>query len=98
MEAKSLGPHIVPQQYPHSYAIHNVKSRISGEDQPHCHLMFSLKADDGIERSAEQYFKRYNPQDPAKGGAKKIQLQDGVLGILPPYIAKPSEAPVCRGL
>ena len=24
--------------------------------------------------------------------------QDGVLGILPPYIAKPSEAPVCRGL
>lgn len=22
----------------------------------------------------------------------------GVLGILPPYIAKPSEAPVCRGL
>ncbi|MCW8561376.1 plasmid mobilization protein, partial [Acinetobacter baumannii] len=59
------------------YAIHNVKSRISGEDQPHCHLMFSLKADDGIERSAEQYFKRYNPQDPAKGGAKKIQLQDG---------------------
>ena len=24
--------------------------------------------------------------------------QNGVLGILPPYIAKPSEAPVCRGL
>ncbi|RDJ54076.1 plasmid mobilization protein, partial [Acinetobacter baumannii] len=48
-----LDKHIVPQQYPHSYAIHNVKSRISGEDQPHCHLMFSLKADDGIERSAE---------------------------------------------
>lgn len=23
---------------------------------------------------------------------------NGVLGILPPYIAKPSEAPVCRGL
>jgi hypothetical protein len=69
--------HIVPQQYPHSYAIHNVKSRISGEDQPHCHLMFSLKANDGIERTAEQYFKRYNPKDPSKGGAKKIQLQDG---------------------
>ncbi|HBM1002491.1 MobA/MobL family protein [Acinetobacter variabilis] len=69
--------HIVPQQYPHSYALHNVKSRLSGEEQPHCHLMFSLKADDGIERTAEQYFKRYNPQNPAKGGAKKIQLQDG---------------------
>ena len=69
--------HIVPQQYPHSYAIHNVKSRLSGEDQPHCHIMFSLKADDGIERTAEQYFKRYNPKEPSKGGAKKIQLQDG---------------------
>lgn len=72
-----LYKHIVPQQYPHSYAIHNVKSRLSGEDQPHCHIMFSLKADDSIERTAEQYFKRYNPQNPAKGGAKKIQLQDG---------------------
>ena len=72
-----LDKHIAPQQYPHSYAIHNVKSRLSGEDQPHCHIMFSLKADDGIERTAEQYFKRYNPKDPSKGGAKKIQLQDG---------------------
>lgn len=72
-----LDKHIAPHQYPHSYAIHNVKSRLSGEEQPHCHLMFSLKADDGIERTAEQYFKRYNPKDPAKGGAKKIQLQDG---------------------
>ncbi len=72
-----LDKHIAPHQYPHSYAIHNVKSRLSGEEQPHCHLMFSLKADDGIERTAEQYFKRYNPQDPAKGGAKKIQLQEG---------------------
>lgn len=26
------------------------------------------------------------------------KLVTGVLGILPPYIAKPSEAPVCRGL
>ena len=68
--------HIVPQQYPHSYALHNVKSRLSGEEQPHCHLMFSLKADDGIERTAEQYFKRYNAKDPSKGGAKKIQLQE----------------------
>ena len=68
---------IATHHYPHSYAIHNVKSRLSGEEQPHCHLMFSLKADDGIERSPEQYFKRYNAKEPSKGGAKKIQLQDG---------------------
>jgi hypothetical protein len=42
---------IATHHYPHSYAIHNVKSRLSSEEQPHCHLMFSLKADDGIERS-----------------------------------------------
>ena len=30
--------------------------------------------------------------------ALSIHFPDGVLGILPPYIAKPSEAPVCRGL
>ena len=30
-----LDKHIAPQQYPHSYAIHNVKSRLSGEEQPH---------------------------------------------------------------
>jgi hypothetical protein len=71
-----LEKHVARFNYPHSYAIHNVKSRISGEDQPHCHLMFSLKANDGIERTAEQYFKRYNAKDPSKGGAKKIQLQD----------------------
>ena len=29
---------------------------------------------------------------------KEIDQLKGVLGILPPYIAKPSEAPVCRGL
>ncbi|SNU15963.1 Uncharacterised protein [Acinetobacter johnsonii] len=29
---------------------------------------------------------------------KQDRFENGVLGILPPYIAKPSEAPVCRGL
>lgn len=67
---------LASQHYPYSYAIHNVKSRINGEEQPHCHLIFSLKADDGIERTPEQYFKRHNAKEPSKGGAKKIQLQE----------------------
>jgi len=41
--------------------------------------MFSLKANDGLERSAEQYFKRYNPQNPAKGGAKKSNCRMAML-------------------
>ncbi len=62
--------------YPYSYALHNVRNDNS-EHSPHCHLMFSLKANDGLPRHAEQYFKRYNPKAPALGGVKKIQLHDG---------------------
>ena len=72
-----LDQHVAKHHYPHSYAIHSVKSRLSSEEQPHCHMMFSLKADDGLDRTAEQYFKRYNAKEPAKGGVKKIQLQEG---------------------
>lgn len=72
-----LDKYIAQHQYPHSYAIHNVKSRISGEDQPHCHMMFSLRADDGLDRTAERYFKRYNNKAPDKGGVRKKQLQEG---------------------
>jgi hypothetical protein len=74
-----LDKHIAPQQYPHSYAIHNVKSRLSGEEQPHCHLMFSLKADDGIERTAEQYFKRYNPKIRPKAVPRKSSSRMAML-------------------
>lgn len=68
--------HIASHGYPYSCVIHNVKSRIEGQSQPHCHLMFSLRANDGIERTAEQYFKRYNPDHPEMGGARKKQLQE----------------------
>ena len=40
-------------------------------DNPHAHLMFSERANDGIERSPEQWFKRHNPKSPEHGGAKK---------------------------
>ena len=34
--------------------------------------MVCERPDDGIERTATQYFKRYNSKNPEKGGAKKI--------------------------
>ncbi|WP_180015817.1 hypothetical protein, partial [Acinetobacter sp. YH16031] len=34
---------------------------------------------DGIDRTAEQFFKRYNPKDPQKGGAQKLTAD--VLGM-----------------
>ena len=57
------------ERLPYTLAIHR-----GGEDggNPHAHLMFSERTNnDGIERSAAQWFKRYNAKDPDKGGAQK---------------------------
>ena len=56
------------ERLPYTLAVHR-----GGEDggNPHAHLMFSERTNDGIERSAEQWFKRYNAQDPENGGARK---------------------------
>lgn len=43
--------------------------------QPHVHLMYSERINDGIERNPEQYFKRYNAKHPERGGAKKHNIQ-----------------------
>ena len=54
------------ERLPYTLAIH----RGDGEN-PHAHLMISERANDGIERSREQWFRRYNAKAPEKGGAKK---------------------------
>ncbi|SDF61367.1 MobA/MobL family protein [Sporolituus thermophilus] len=41
------------------------------QKNPHVHIIFSERVNDGIERPAEQYFRRYNPKQPELGGAKK---------------------------
>lgn len=53
------------EKHAYEYAIH------LNEKNPHAHVMFSEKEHDGITRSAEQYFKRYNPKAPERGGCKK---------------------------
>lgn len=58
--------------FPYTLAIHNHPSEITGEDQPHLHLMYSERSVDEHDRTADQFFKRYNDKDPAKGGAQKI--------------------------
>ena len=55
---------------PYSLAIHN-KIASDGQEQPHLHLMFCERINDGIPRTPQQYFKRYNAKAPAKGGARK---------------------------
>lgn len=58
--------------FPYSAAIHNHKGAIGGQDQPHLHLMFSERALDEFDRTAEQFFKRYNDKKPENGGARKV--------------------------
>ncbi|EGD7882876.1 mobilization protein [Shigella sonnei] len=54
-----------------SFAIHNPKASIDGGEQPHAHIMMSQRVNDGIDRTLEQYFRRYNARNPERGGAKK---------------------------
>lgn len=65
--------------YPFTCAIHNHTGSLGGQEQPHLHFMYSERHIDGIDRTAEQFFKRYNPKDPQKGGAQKLTAD--VLGM-----------------
>lgn len=56
------------ERLPYTLAIH------AGEGtNPHCHLMISERINDGIERPADQWFKRYNAKQPERGGAQKTE-------------------------
>lgn len=56
---------------PHQAAIHDKTAALGEVPQPHVHIMFSDRCDDGIERSPKQYFRRYNPKRPELGGCRK---------------------------
>lgn len=60
----------IGDKFAYQFAIHNPKA-MDGKEQPHCHLMFSERTIDGIERDPDQYFRRYNAKNPERGGAKK---------------------------
>ena len=61
----------IGDRHAYQFAIHNPKAAIAGGEQPHAHIMFSERLNDGIHRDPEQYFKRANPKAPERGGAKK---------------------------
>lgn len=54
---------------PASWAVHD-----SGDGNPHAHALISERQVDGIERSPELWFKRFNRASPDKGGAEKADL------------------------
>lgn len=58
--------------FPYTAAIHNHTGEIGGQDQPHLHIMYCERSVDEHNRTAEQFFSRYNDAEPEKGGAQKI--------------------------
>lgn len=60
----------IGDKHAYQWAIH-VPKAADGGDQPHVHLMFSERRQDGISRDPETYFKRYNSKNPERGGCRK---------------------------
>lgn len=64
----------IGDRHAYQFAIHNPKAAIEGGEQPHAHIMFSERLNDGIERDPQPYFKRANSKAPERGGAKKVRF------------------------
>jgi hypothetical protein len=58
-------------EHAHSWAIHAPAARDGSGGQPHMHVMFSPRTNDGMDRSPQQHFRRYNQKHPDVGGARK---------------------------
>ena len=74
--ARSFAAHVTAGELPYTLAVHAGESKKEGvADNPHLHLVFSERVNDGVERRAEQWFRRAAPKkgDPASGGARKTE-------------------------
>ena len=65
------------ERLPYTLAIHEGRDEEGNEHNPHAHLMFSERRNDGIERGPEQWFSRANSADPEHGGAAKSRTFHG---------------------
>ncbi|WP_273455033.1 Ti-type conjugative transfer relaxase TraA [Nevskia ramosa] len=68
--AREFTENTLGQRHAFTWAIHAPQAS-DQEAQPHLHLMFSERRVDGIERDPDEYFRRWNPKNPERGGAGK---------------------------
>lgn len=68
--ARNLARQICGTEHPFSWGLHNK------DGNPHVHLILSGRMLDGIERDADQFFKRYNNKNPERGGCRKESSGD----------------------
>lgn len=68
--AREAAQMICGDQHPYSWGLHEK------DGNPHVHLIFSGRMGDGIDRDADQFFKRYNAKNPERGGCRKESSGD----------------------
>ena len=66
---------LVGDRHAYSWAIHSPHASDGGE-QPHAHIMFTTRTNDGIERDPSEFFRRWNREHPERGGAGKDRYFD----------------------
>ena len=73
--ARSFAARVTAGELPYTLVVHAGLSVESKPDNPHLHLVFSERVNDGVERAAEQWFRRAASagRDPASGGARKSE-------------------------
>ena len=65
--AVGFAHHLTADEHlPYTLALH-----AGAGTNPHCHLLISERTNDGLDRSPELWFRRYNAAAPARGGARK---------------------------
>ncbi len=65
------------ERLPYTLAVHAGLDEDGCEHNPHAHLMFSERQNDGIDRSRDQWFKRADSVHPERGGAPKSRTFHG---------------------
>ena len=58
-------------KFVYSMAVHSKPSSAQSIKNIHCHIMFSERKLDGIERDPKEFFKRFNRKNPQLGGCEK---------------------------
>lgn len=58
-------------KFVYSMAVHSKPSGVQSIQNIHCHIMFSERKLDGIERDPKEFFKRFNRKSPHLGGCEK---------------------------
>lgn len=58
-------------KFVYSMAVHSKPSGVQTIQNIHCHIMFSERKLDGIERDPKEFFKRFNRKNPQLGGCEK---------------------------